>query len=93
MIFNDIFNIVWIKLNVSLKIIFVDIYKCILKLNSKKGYVEWSKLIYVDIYVILKIIIRGYVSVKELRMCLLFFLEKLGYLIGLFEFMCRYKCL
>lgn len=36
MIFYDIFNIVWIKLNVSLKIIFVDIYKCILKLNSKK---------------------------------------------------------
>lgn len=40
---------------------------------------------------ILKIIIRGYVSVKELRMCLLFFLEKLGYLIELFEFMCRYN--
>lgn len=36
MIFYDIFNIVWIKLNVSLKIIFVDINKCILKLNSKK---------------------------------------------------------
>lgn len=87
----DISNTVRIKLNVSLKTISADTYKCTLKSNSKKGYAEWSKLTYVDIYVISKIITRGYVRVKELRMRLLSFLEKSGHLIESFEFMCRHK--